>query len=297
MPDIPKIGWNADEVVITSNMYTGAGAFDHVQVLSFAASSIFSATPPPTLTLGTDYFSADRFSGDFAMAATSMHGANPGDPMYFVEENTFADGGNLRVVSATDLLSGSPSFTDTVVPVSSYTFPPAAAQPGGTIATDDTRILNAEYWNGRLVAGQNVGSPLDSDAHARWYEFDVTGSPTLDPGWDDRAGPGDQHLLPGDLDRTWRRHRDGLQPVVGDPVRLGLRHRPQPGGSGRLDGDAHAGKGRDGDLFRLRVRLGRLQWHRRRSGNSRHVLGRRRVRDRTTSPACRPTGRPGSPIS
>ena len=47
-PDYTKIGWNADEVVITFNMYPGPGNF-HVQVLSFATSSLFSATPPPTL--------------------------------------------------------------------------------------------------------------------------------------------------------------------------------------------------------------------------------------------------------
>ena len=86
---------------ITYNMYSNStGNFDHVQVLSFAASSIFSSSPPPTLTLGTDYFSADRFNNDFTMAPASMHGAVPGDPMYFVEENSFDNGSQMRVVSA-----------------------------------------------------------------------------------------------------------------------------------------------------------------------------------------------------
>src|SRR5262249_2146515 len=83
--DFPKIGWNTDEVVITLNMYPGPGAF-HVQVLSFATSSLFSATPPASLTLNTDYFSFDRTNNDFTMAAAAMHGAKLGDPMYFVEE-------------------------------------------------------------------------------------------------------------------------------------------------------------------------------------------------------------------
>jgi methionine-rich copper-binding protein CopC len=177
-PDYPKIGWNADEVVITFNMY-GPFGFDHVQVLSFAASSIFAASPPPTLTLGTDYFSADRFNNDFTMAAASMHGAMPGDPMYFVEENSFDNGSQMRVVSATNLLSNSPSFSDTVVPVDSYAYPPSAQQPGSFIQTNDTRILNAEWRDGLLVADQNVGLFTDSDAHARWYEFNVSGSPSL----------------------------------------------------------------------------------------------------------------------
>jgi Legume lectin domain/SdrD B-like domain/Bacterial pre-peptidase C-terminal domain/Bacterial Ig-like domain len=179
-PDYTKIGWNADEVVITYNMYSNStGFFDHVQGLSFAASSLFASSPPPTLTLGTDYFSFDRFNNDFTMAPASMHGAAPGDPMYFVEENSYDNGSQMRVVSATDLLSFSPSFTDSVVNVDPYTLPPSANQPNGFIQTNDTRILNAEWRDGLLVADQNVGLLTDTDAHARWYEFNVTGAPSL----------------------------------------------------------------------------------------------------------------------
>ena len=60
--------------------------------------------PAPTLTLGTDYFSCDRYNNDFTLAPASMHGATAGDPMYFVEENTYESGSQMRVVSATDLL-------------------------------------------------------------------------------------------------------------------------------------------------------------------------------------------------
>jgi methionine-rich copper-binding protein CopC len=178
--DFPKLGWNNDEVAITENMYSNStGAFDHVQVLSFAASSLFASTPPPTLTLGTDYFSYDRTNNDYTLVPATMHGSKAGDPMYFVEENTYGDGANLRVVSATNLLSSSPSFNDTVIPVAPYTEPPSAQQPGGYINTNDSVILSADYRDGLLVSGQNVGLPTDSDAHARWYEFNVSGTPAL----------------------------------------------------------------------------------------------------------------------
>ena len=179
-PDYTKIGWNADEIVISYNMYSNStGSYDHVQLLSFATSSVFASTPPPTLTLGTDYFSADRYNNDFTMAPASMHGAVSGDPMYFVEENSFENGSQMRVVSATDLLSSSPNFTDTVVNVDPYTAPPSAVQPNGSVQTNDTRVLNAEWRDGLLVADQNVGLATDTDAHARWYEFNVTSTPTL----------------------------------------------------------------------------------------------------------------------
>jgi hypothetical protein len=177
VPDFPKLGYNADEVVLTLNMYNGDG---HVQILSFAASSLFSSTPPSSLTLGTDYFSVDRGSGfaDFTMVPAVMHGAAPGMPMYFVQENGSASGSQLLVTGASGLLSASPSMTDTVVKVDSYTEPPSAQQPGGSIATNDSRVLNAQWRDGLLVASQTVGT-FDGNAHARWTEIDVTGSPVL----------------------------------------------------------------------------------------------------------------------
>jgi methionine-rich copper-binding protein CopC len=178
VPDFPRIGWNNDEVVITFNMYNGS---DHVQILAFSTTSIFAN--PPSLTLGTDYFSNDRGSGfsDFTMAAATMHGATAGMPMYFVEENGFDNGSQMRVVSATNLLSNSPSYTDSVVNVDAYSYPPSANQPGGFVQTNDTRILNAEWRDGHLVADQNIGeSWVDNNAHARWYEFNVSGTPYLE---------------------------------------------------------------------------------------------------------------------
>ena len=56
---------------------------------------------------------------------------SPAMPMYFVEENGFADGWSMLVSSATDLLSGSPSFTDTVVPVSTLHLPAVGAAARG----------------------------------------------------------------------------------------------------------------------------------------------------------------------
>jgi methionine-rich copper-binding protein CopC len=204
-PDYPKIGWNADEVVISLNMYNGDG---HVQILAFDTGKIFASTPPSTLTEGSDYFSNDRGSGfsDFTMAAASMHGATPGMPMYFVEENGYANGNSMRVISAGNLLSHSPSYTDTVVGVDSYSQPPAAQQPGGYVETNDSRILNAEWRDGLLVADQNIGMYWqDNNAHARWYEFNVTGSPylvqdgTISPGPDTSTYFPAITIAPGDI--------------------------------------------------------------------------------------------------
>ena len=78
-----------------------------------------------------------------------------------------------------NVLSNSPTFTPTSVTVDRFSFPAAAAQPGGSeIETNDARILNAEWRGGRLVASQDVSVAADNygTARARWYEFDTTGA-------------------------------------------------------------------------------------------------------------------------
>ena len=117
-------------------------------------------------------------------------------------------------------------------------------------------MLNAEWRDGLLVADHNVGLPTDSDAHARWYEFDVTGSPTLLQDGTISPAPGTSTYFPAIAIAPGRRDRPGVQPVVADRVCLGLRHGPHPGRPGGHDGNARAGQGRDGDLFRLRLPLG-----------------------------------------
>ena len=66
-----------------------------------------------------------------------------------------------------------------------------ANQPNDEIATNDGRILNADWRNNRLVATHNIGLATDSVSHVRWYEFATAGflptltqSGTLDPGTD-----------------------------------------------------------------------------------------------------------------
>jgi len=223
-PSLPKIGWNADAVVFTFNMYPGGPGSFHVQILSFDASALFSS--PPSLT----WYSNDRsnHSGiqDYTMVVASMHGATPGMPMYFVQENGLANGSQVDVVAMTNLLSTSPSFTDTVVNVHAYTSPPSAQQPGGSVDTNDTEILNAEWRDGLLVAAHNVGLSTDGDAHARWYEFDVTGSPVIKDQGTITPGPGISTyfpaiaIAPGDvIGMTYNESSASESPSIYDTVR------------------------------------------------------------------------------
>jgi len=179
LPDFPKIGWNADIHVITFNMFgVDSHQFDHVSVVIIDKSTALDGN---SSTLSFSHL--DRDPVDFTLMPAVMHGANSGDPMWFVMESGDALGSDIRVVKMTDSLD-SPSFSETDVTVTAYEFPPNAEQPGsgtfGRIQTNDSSIISAAWRDNRLVAAHAIGLDSTSQAHVRWYEFDTSGSsPTL----------------------------------------------------------------------------------------------------------------------
>jgi hypothetical protein len=167
--DFTRVGWNADAHVFSFNMFDfTTNCFDGVRIVVIDKS---------TIDTGLVFYRLDRNQDHFTMAPATMHGSVHNDPMWFVEEDGFANGTRIRVVKLTDVL-GTQQFADTSLNVSNYGFPPNAPQKGGiAMDTGDTRVLNAEWRGGRLVAAQTVGL---TGPQARWYEFNTTGgTPTL----------------------------------------------------------------------------------------------------------------------
>jgi hypothetical protein len=184
--DFPKVGFNADAVLFTGNLFGAPGLPN--QIIAVDKASLLDANPA-TVT----EFMTQRFNFR-AMVPATMHGAAPGsDTMYFVEERSYGDGDFVRVVKMTDVLSAAPTYTNYDIDVNNYGFPPAAQQPGGFINTNDTTFLNADWRNGRLVAAHSVGDFSDFDAHAAWYEFDAADSSGATPSLiqEGRLDPGD----------------------------------------------------------------------------------------------------------
>jgi hypothetical protein len=197
--DFPRLGWNADAFVFTVNMFSFAdGNFDHVQVISIVKSSVLDHNPA---TLSA--FRSDRFTSPagthFTMAPAVMHGALPGNPMWFVEETEFPlgpgatlDPNSMRVVRMSGVLTTAPLYSDFAIGVPAYAGVTAPVQPGGDSPVPkaiDTRVLNAALRGTTLVASQNVGTGLHT--LARWYQFDIAGLfPTLTQSGDIDRGPG-----------------------------------------------------------------------------------------------------------
>jgi hypothetical protein len=195
--DFPRVGWNADAYVITFNM-TGFGSQNpyNTQVLTIDKASV-TDNNASTLT----YFQVDRPLPNSTMVPATMHGAQKGGPMWFVEEKGLEQDGtykDLRLVEATNLLSSTPTFTDFYVPVDPYTITPFPSDTIGQVTTSlDTRILSADWRGGELVASQNVGLSTDMVVHARWYELSTSGAtPALVQEGDLAPGAGVHTYMP-----------------------------------------------------------------------------------------------------
>jgi hypothetical protein len=172
--DYPKLGYNADGYVFSFNMFPNLGFFDHVSTLAIRYSDrvgFFNAVPG----------GFNRFT----FAPATVHGANPGDPMWFVEDGHLGGAANnVTVVRETNVFSNAPSFTFTTISelpsLGSYVTPPRAPQQDGgqTIDTLDARFYFSALRNvggtTHLVAAHTVGT--GGVARVRWYDFDVGGA-------------------------------------------------------------------------------------------------------------------------
>jgi hypothetical protein len=186
--DFEKMGFNNDAVVITANDFFQGSFVQSLAGVSISKSDLLSGK-------FTDFLWQRDSSHFRAEVPAWMHGAAAGAPMYLVEEAGFGNGSAARVVTMTNILSTSPTFTDTDIPVDPYGFPPPANQPGNpnSVATNDATFTRADWRNGKLVSAQNVGLPSDgfAEAHVRWYEFDTTtATPSLVQQGTISPGPG-----------------------------------------------------------------------------------------------------------
>jgi methionine-rich copper-binding protein CopC len=171
--DYPKVGFNADALVYTFNMFNSSDTYTNIDILSINKSSLLDANPATLTRVITT-----RPSDNFTMAAATMHGSVAGDPMWFVQESGFGGTRNtIRVTRMDNPLSTTPVYTNFSVAVNSYISGSLGSipQPGGTsFGRSDARMLNAEMRNNRLVAAHITGKATDSEETARWYEINVS---------------------------------------------------------------------------------------------------------------------------
>jgi hypothetical protein len=181
--DDPRIGWNADHVVVTLNDYQFSDT-------SYLGTQVILITPDDTGSIG--YWGS--YTGlDQPLVPATMHGSLPGDPVWLVG---FRGNSALELVKLSPPFNQNPSFqeTDLTVPAVGKVLP--AQQPGvgstslqlyPTISTNlppnsslaqGLSILNASMRGSVLVASRQAG--IGSVTNAFWYEVNMSGgAPSL----------------------------------------------------------------------------------------------------------------------
>jgi hypothetical protein len=163
--DYPQLGFDQDAVFITGNIFTYAGAFRTTPMMPIAKARLYNG-------LG---FSAPIFTGlapTLAPPLVQDQNANA----YFVAAN---DGTSLHLYRGTNL--SNPLEATLVlqanVPVSAYTAPHDAAQPGTAVKLDtgDGRFVNASsqvgdsLWNVHSIDIHGFSTPT-------FYQIDTEGA-------------------------------------------------------------------------------------------------------------------------
>jgi hypothetical protein len=250
--DQPRLGINADAYFVQFNMFTAStGTYAHPQVLTIQKSSF--------LTGGLTTFHHDMNSALFSVDPANMHGAAAGGPEYFVTEDATTVG-NIDVITETNVLSNTPTDTTTVLTGPSYGQPAAANQPSGTITTNDSRMMDAEWRNNVLVATHTIGNSAGT-ANARWYQISTTSTPSLTMRGDINPGTGVSTFFPSiDIDTNGDFGMTYMESSSSESVSMYVTGRTPTDPSGTMEtavkavaGSANYGGTRAGDYSQVSV--------------------------------------------
>ena len=175
-PDYQKIGYNRDAIVISYNDFGSGGG--NAAILAIDKTALLSGHLVTYNSVPKAQFRA--------MPPAQMHGSVPGDPMWFVSTDGSDSGGTImRVTKMTNVLSNSPTFTYTSLPVKQYQNATTADQPGGpgsVTVFPNTTTTQVQYRNGHLLTAMASSLKKDHFTYPKglFYQINVaSGTPTL----------------------------------------------------------------------------------------------------------------------
>jgi hypothetical protein len=182
--DFDGLGFDSTAIYVTGNLFsfaTNPQTFLGARLMTFDKNALETSNAPgggtPTLLSPTN--SEVITDGGSLQPAVTL---TPGTPEYLIEDWSTTQ---VRVHTVTNPLSlKAYDRTTALVTVPSYGLnPPNAPQQGATskVAVNDTRIINAVYSNGYLYAAHTIQNTAggQNKATARWYQINVSGTPTL----------------------------------------------------------------------------------------------------------------------
>ena len=177
--DYPGFGFDANGYYVTGNLFSlssGSG---------FGGALFRSIDKTPLLNGGTAGFADIRDGGSASVQVAQNFGASPAP--YFV---SIGSSSQLKVQALTDPFTN-PSLTTAMVSIPSFSGPPSAPNPGGSLLVVGSRIMNVHWRDGKLWACHTVQSVSGNRAVARWYEVDMAAWPNGPPPVLNQSGDAD----------------------------------------------------------------------------------------------------------
>ncbi|MCA9980713.1 MAG: proprotein convertase P-domain-containing protein, partial [Anaerolineales bacterium] len=180
--DYPHIGVGQDALYVTANMFLGT-SFVRTHVFAFDKDSMYAGLPANSWKINDDNNSTVQ-PAKIKGFATGGWPTDAQEPHYFVTSVWGTPGLNVMqlALDENDPWGTPPTYTQ--VGDIATTYAQAVSQPqqgGNQIQGNDYRLLDVEYWAGKLYTTHTIGcNPGTGTVNCvRWYEIDMrSGTPT-----------------------------------------------------------------------------------------------------------------------
>jgi hypothetical protein len=180
--DYPYLTFNADKIIVTSNSFSSAGAFQNVQIFLFTKSDL---TAGNAITMGTNAQTITIASQGGSFCPIADYDAGSTTP--FIVQNWNPNSGGFGFTRFSTITGAIPSctFNGGISFPSTATWANAPAtnfadQAGTTnkVANGDTRVQNAMKVNGAIWFAQTVFLPTAAPDHSaiQWWKISTAGA-------------------------------------------------------------------------------------------------------------------------
>ena len=206
--DYPTLGFDEDAIYVTVNMFQIGGPFQYAKIRIINKTEAYAQAASPLRWYDLWGMLNPDGSSAFTLQPAVHFRAAPG-PAYFANA-LWPSGSTITQWTLTNSLAAwanpaaAPALTCVAVACNPYDLPPSADQPGGPggIATDDARLLNAEYREDAVSQGlwtchtSKYSWPGDPQARslAQWYQLNVAAGAIVQQGH--YGGPGKYYFFP-----------------------------------------------------------------------------------------------------
>ncbi len=192
--DFPDIGFNKNWIVITNNMFEVAGSSSFVGAKMWALTKSTLGSGSVTVTIFNPGFDTDPQFGTFGLAIRVASSYDPMEETLFLTSGGAFTSGGTALLRVSQLTGPDTAPVWSVAPGSSFAgtglffvdnnfaFGLLDAAQAGTstrVETNDARLLDAVFRNGRVFAANHGGLPVSGANRTAvfWYEFDPSALP------------------------------------------------------------------------------------------------------------------------